>query len=339
MQMAAVATQDIAANHGDHVVKFYEHDDELVEAVVPYLAAGLRSGEVTIVIATEAHRRAFAAALEFDGVDVAQAQANGSFLALEVESTLAAIMVDGQVDRDAFNEVVGGLIHRVAAPGRGVRAFGEMVALLWDTGAVLAAIELEALWNELGRELEFSLLCAYPRASVVGHEHAEALQQVCRMHSSVVHHPDSGGGEIPESLSSTAFTASFPAERESPGRARRLAACELRRWGHGEELVNEVALVLSELASNAVIHARSSFTISLQSHDSLLRIAVRDKCPALATADGDRGLIVRAPHGLAVIQALSTQWGVEDTPDGKIVWAELRVDLEPDGRNTLIRVD
>ncbi len=322
--MAAVEPQDIAAGPVEHVVKFYEHDDELVRAVVPYLATGLHSGDVTVVIATEAHRRAFETALVSKGVDVALARANGSLLALEAESTLAAIVVDGQIDRDAFHEVAGGLIRQAAKSGRRIRAFGEMVALLWDAGAVLAAIELEGLWNEMGLELELSLFCAYPSASVVGHEHAEALQQVCRMHSSVVHDPGAAGA-IPGHLRSTELTASFPAERQSPRRARRLAASELRRWGHDEELVNEAILVLSELASNAVIHAGSPFTISVQSHDSLLRIAVRDRCPSPATTNGERGLVVRAPHGLAVIQALSTQWGVQDTPDGKIVWAELRV--------------
>jgi hypothetical protein len=329
MQMATVETQDIATSHGghgEHVVKFYEHDDELVAAVVPYLAEGLHSGEVAVVIATEAHRRAFETELASNGIDIAVAQANGSLLALEAESTLAAIVVDGRVDRDAFHEVVGGLIHQAANSGRRIRAFGELVALLWDAGAVLEAIELEALWNEIGRELEFSLFCAYPRASVVGHEHAEALHQVCRMHSSVLQ-PEGAddGGFSPAQLPPTELTASFPAERESPGRARRLVASELRRGGHDEQLVDEAMLVLSELASNAVIHARSPFTISVRSDDSLLRIAVRDRCAVPVTANGEQGLLVRAPHGLAVIQALSTQWGVDETPDGKIVWAELRV--------------
>ncbi len=326
--MAAVETQDIATSHGEHgehVVKFYEHDDELVAAVVPYLAEALHSGEVAVVIATEAHRRVFETELASNGIDVAVAQANGSLLALEAESTLAAIVVDGRVDRDAFREVVGGLIRQAANSGRRIRAFGELVALLWDAGAVLEAIELEALWNEIGRELEFSLFCAYPHASAVGHEHAEALHQVCRMHSCVLRHDGADGGVTPDQLPPTELTASFPAERESPGRARRLVASELRRGGQDEQLVDEVMLVLSELASNAVIHARSQFTISVRSDDSLLRIAVRDRCPVPATANGERGLLVRAPHGLAVIQALSTQWGVEDTPDGKIVWAELRV--------------
>jgi MEDS: MEthanogen/methylotroph, DcmR Sensory domain len=324
--MAVVEMQEIATHFHEHLVSFYEHDEELVAVVAPYLATGLQGGEVTLVIATEAHRRAFENELASRGVDVALAQANGSFLALEAESTLAAIVVDGQVNPEAFQAVTGGLIRQAVASGRRVRAFGEMVALLWDAGAVLAAIELEALWNELAREFEFSLLCAYSSASVVGREHAESLGQVCRMHSSVVAPSTAPAGEwdAPERPLLTELAASFPAERESPGRARRLLAGELRRWGQTQELVNEATLVLSELASNAVIHAGSPFTVGVELHDSCLRIAVRDERPALA-GGSDRGLVVRAPHGLAVIAALSTQWGVRDVPDGKVVWAEIRV--------------
>jgi hypothetical protein len=43
-----------------------------------------------------------------------------------------------------------------------VRVFGEMVSLLWDAGLIDAAVELEVLWNELGVQYPFSLLCAYP---------------------------------------------------------------------------------------------------------------------------------------------------------------------------------
>ena len=73
-----------------------------------------------------------------------------------------------------------------AASGRRVRAYGEMVALLWDAGDVLGAIELETLWHELGRELSFSLFCSYPASSVSGPEHAQALHQVCHLHSAVL---------------------------------------------------------------------------------------------------------------------------------------------------------
>jgi hypothetical protein len=57
-----------------------------------------------------------------------------------------------------------------------------MVALLWDTGQTGAAVELEVLWNELGRQQPFSLLCAYPARSVTGEDQLDALTEVCAAH-------------------------------------------------------------------------------------------------------------------------------------------------------------
>jgi Histidine kinase-like ATPase domain len=117
----------------------------------------------------------------------------------------------------------------------------------------------------------------------------------------------------------------FPPELDSPGRARRLVVAALGQLGCGEELMDDVALVVTELASNAVLHARSSFSISVRLQDSTLGVAVRDGVPPDATAPNG-GLIQRPAHGLDLISAISTRWGVERTPDGKVVWAELPYD-------------
>jgi len=63
--------------------------------------------------------------------------------------------------------------------------FSEMVALLWDSGQVNSAIEVEAMWNEMVAQYPFSLLCGYPVRSVSGDHHQDSLAEVCRVHSSV----------------------------------------------------------------------------------------------------------------------------------------------------------
>jgi hypothetical protein len=72
-------------------------------------------------------------------------------------------MVARQPDRKRFEATVGALVRKLSlkAAGRGVRAYGEMVDLLWNSGASAAAIRLENLWNELLEAREFNLLCAY----------------------------------------------------------------------------------------------------------------------------------------------------------------------------------
>ncbi len=157
----AVQTQaDIAVESGEHVVQFYEHESEPLGAVVPYLAAAAAGGEAAIVIATEAHRRAFEGELEADGIDLVKAGEDGRFFSLDAATTMASFMADGKIDHEAFHEVIGGLVRTASETGRPIRAYGEMVALLWDVGDVLAAIELETLWNDLAREV--SSLCSAP---------------------------------------------------------------------------------------------------------------------------------------------------------------------------------
>jgi hypothetical protein len=186
----------------------------------------------------------------------------------------------------------------------------------------IAAIELERLWNELAREMPFSLFRSYRSASVSGSEREDSLRHVCQLHSSVLapmDAPDARDQRAAQSIDS-ACDARFEPEHGSPGRARRLVCGRLREMGHAEALVEDAALVLSELANNAVLHARSAFSVAVQIEDSALRVAIEDGSPldAGATLPAQRG------HGLGVIDALATRWGVERKSDGKVVWAELR---------------
>lgn len=61
---------------------------------------------------------------------------------------------------------IGPLLRRADKVGRQVRVFDEMVSMLWDAGLVDAAIEVEAMWNELGGQYPFSVLCVYPTRPV-----------------------------------------------------------------------------------------------------------------------------------------------------------------------------
>ncbi|MDA0160625.1 MEDS domain-containing protein [Solirubrobacter ginsenosidimutans] len=299
-----------AVDDGQHVVQFYVRDAELVEGAGGYLSQGVFAGAVGIVIATEAHRAAFEAHLRSAGVDVAAERDVGTLVWLDAATMLARFMHEGAVDRDAFFEVVGSVVHSAAATRRPVRAYGEMVALLWDAGNVIAAIDLETLWNELGTRVPFSLYCAYRRTSVVGHEHADALKRVCHLHSAVVTAPR------------VETSWEFSADRAAPGRARDLLVDALRHLGHDGELLDDARLVVTELAANAVVHASSSFSVSVREEGSSVRILVGDRSP-VAPAMREASVTRLSGRGMQLIAAVATRWGVVFTPDGKVVWAEL----------------
>jgi hypothetical protein len=182
-----------------------------------------------------------------------------------------------------------------------------MVALLWDAGHVLSAIDLEALWNELGLEVPFSLYCAYHSESVAGHEHADALAHVCRLHGSMVADDD--------------VTGDFAAEPAAVAVARRLVTDALWRWGHEAAVLADAELVTSELVSNAILHAGTPFRVSVHRYGPVVRIGVRDAAkslPVVMVADPARF----TGRGMRLVSAAASRWGVDATADGKTVWAE-----------------
>ncbi|GAB2922561.1 ATP-binding protein [Streptomyces mayteni] len=107
--------------------------------------------------------------------------------------------------------------------------------------------------------------------------------------------------------------------------ARRRAARLVGEWGY-PVVAGDAALIVSELASNALLHGGVSgrlFRVHLMLMPSALRIEVTDArgerlpCPRTPADDESCG------RGLLLIGALASRWGVESRVVGKTVWAEI----------------
>jgi hypothetical protein len=168
----------------DHLVQIYEDETRFMETLERFIGEGLRAGEATVVIATASHLTWLESRLREAGHDLDAAGAEDRFIALDAASTLSEFMVDGWPDDARFFEVIGGVIARAKRGGRGMRAFGEMVALLWAQGHNGATVRLEHLWNELIEQQALALFCAYPRIGAT-RDLTEALTDVCAAHSKV----------------------------------------------------------------------------------------------------------------------------------------------------------
>jgi anti-sigma regulatory factor (Ser/Thr protein kinase) len=116
-------------------------------------------------------------------------------------------------------------------------------------------------------------------------------------------------------LSLAGATTSVPA-------ARRFVRSTLQAWGL-DGLVDTAMLVVSELATNAVLHARSTFTVRLSVDTAgRLRLEVVDgsvKQPLSRHA----GTSAATGRGLAIVEGLVSNWGVEPVTGGKVVWVQL----------------
>jgi GAF domain-containing protein len=185
----ATGTEVLKAGRCEHAVLFYRDQEELTERVSRHLLQAIQDDRVAIALATPDHHRSFEEHLVNAGADVATARARGSYLALDADETVRAFMVADRPDPAGFWQITTPLLRQAAEAGQPIRIFGEMVSLLWEAGLASAAIEVEAMWNELGRQYPFSLLCAYPAQSVSCAHHLDAVTEVCRIHAEVIGGP------------------------------------------------------------------------------------------------------------------------------------------------------
>jgi len=165
----------------DHFVQLYQDPAFLVDAVTRYLAAGLRAGEAALVIAGPENRERFCAVLTRQGL-----YPSPNLRLLDAQETLATFMVDGMPEWTAFHKACGGAIAELRLQYPVVRAYGEMVDILWQRGERPAAIRLEQFWNELGRLQTFSLFCAYAVDPLQPASYDGALESVYSAHTHLI---------------------------------------------------------------------------------------------------------------------------------------------------------
>jgi anti-sigma regulatory factor (Ser/Thr protein kinase) len=115
----------------------------------------------------------------------------------------------------------------------------------------------------------------------------------------------------------------LPHSDRAPRLARAFVAENLQGW-QLDGMVETASLVVSEVVTNAVVHARSDAELLLERTPTALRISVIDHGEGLSqrekTGVGDGG------RGLLIVEALSSRWGTEPTDGGNCVWAELTIE-------------
>jgi hypothetical protein len=146
-----------------HGVQFYNDPDSLCRIVGSFIGEGLPQGNLAIIIATPEHTARIESCLQRGGADVDALKRLGQLMTFDAHETLQLFMRDGMPNPGAFRRSLEKILTDVRR-GREhctIRAYGEMVDLLWKDGREAAAIRLETLWNQLGSTHDFALLCGY----------------------------------------------------------------------------------------------------------------------------------------------------------------------------------
>ncbi|MDJ0382763.1 ATP-binding protein [Streptomyces sp. G-G2] len=107
-------------------------------------------------------------------------------------------------------------------------------------------------------------------------------------------------------------------------KGREFARTALRDWGWGErETAEDVLLLVSELLTNAVIHAGGCHELVVTAAEGVLRVEVFDGEGTMPRLRTEQRSAVPGGHGLYIVQRLSDRWGVRPHAQGKAVWAEV----------------
>ena len=112
----------------------------------------------------------------------------------------------------------------------------------------------------------------------------------------------------------------LPPEPSSAGAARRFVAAALDA---GDEVAELAMLLVSELASNAVLHAHTLFEVAVYVDDGRLRVEVSDGNPNMPSLKTYARESI-AGRELHMVAASADRWGFDTQRDGKVVWFELR---------------
>jgi hypothetical protein len=172
-----------------HAVKFYDDERSLGQTVAEFLAPGLQQRLPAIVIATPDHRTMIAKELKARRLNVRQLEQDGDLQMLDADDILARFMVGTAPDPARFHATVDELIarackDRLPCP---VRAYGEMVDVLWKRANPEGALHLERLWNRVATQAQFSLLCGYAVGNFYKEvERGPTFQAVCEQHNHVI---------------------------------------------------------------------------------------------------------------------------------------------------------
>ncbi len=169
----------------EHAVQIYGDETIFMDALEGFVGSGLRKGEGVILIATANHLHILEKRLRGSWLDIDRARWEERYVAVLAQETLGKFMRNGKPDEALFTQTAAALLARARGNERRVRAFGEMVAILWAEGNAGAAIQLENLWSKLQAVEKFPLFCAYPRAGFT-QDASASINHVCSTHSKVI---------------------------------------------------------------------------------------------------------------------------------------------------------
>lgn len=168
----------------EHIVEIYEGHEPFMDSLEGFVVGGLQKTDSVILIVKPTHLEALEDRMRERNLDLEALRAQDRYITYDAEEILSKFMVNGWPNEELFMQTITPILDRAKKSGRRVRAFGEMVALLWAEGNSGATVHLEHIWHNLCKKDGLSLFCAYPKAGFTG-DVVDSIQAICDSHSKV----------------------------------------------------------------------------------------------------------------------------------------------------------
>ena len=170
----------------EHPCSFYTEDSVLASTVATFLAPAFAARQGLIALGTPEHLAAIEERLRSSGHDIDGARSSGQYVSMDAQWALEQLMAHGMPTTERFNAVLGPHIKRATERYGSLRAFGEIVSLLWRDGKRQAALRLEELWNEALGYHPLALVCGYNVRSFNDAADAKGVIGIINSHTSVI---------------------------------------------------------------------------------------------------------------------------------------------------------
>ena len=298
----SVPEAEHVSGHGGvhaHGVQLYEADERvLINNVVQYLVEGLDCGEGILVIGTGEHNNLFLNELRMHRPAVEAGLREGRVRFLNAAETLAKFVRDGQLDMDLFSAVIPAQLEEIRSGTNctDIRAYGEMVGILWREERYSAAILLEEYWNKLLPFGGLKLFCGYPIDIFSKDFHNPAVERLLAAHTHVV---CSGHGRDLEGALNRAMDDVFGLNSAGV-RARLSGAISAKK---GPTLVPPVEASIRALRTNIPEDAEAVLSRArfYYRSETRFRALVENSSDAISVCDARGNLFYASPSNARVL--------------------------------------
>lgn len=191
----------VAIPSHNHIVQVCQNVASQAEILTRYIKEGLLNNEGIIVIARPSLRKKVLSKLDALGFDNQTVKNQGQVRFFDAEFLLSSILIDGTIEEQAFRNLVEIPVQVAQSKFGKVRAFGEMVDILWQRDLQDMAIQLEDLWEDLCTNQGLRFLCTYLLDNLDPNDYDSALEKIYKHHKYLM--PDLFYSELGEALHDT----------------------------------------------------------------------------------------------------------------------------------------